>query len=739
MQQRLRSVSLIALLALLCTPPARSQELGLKLRLQRELIPYSNVDEATPLFVEADRIQGHQENELEAEGSASLRKRGAAVFADHLYFAFPTQELSARGNLRFEFQGNVVQGESMIYNVRDESGVIEKPEYFIRELEARGKADRMIAESSSKFRIEKASYTNCEVGDDDWFLRADRIDMDRVRDVGVARNATLVFKGLPMLYSPYLDFSLSGSRKSGLLPPSVGQTAKSGFELTFPYYFNIAPNYDATIAPRVLARRGVLLNSEFRYLEPSFSGELRGEYLPDDRLFEDTRYGYSAQHRQEFGYGFSGELNLQGVSDDFYFTDLSDKIAVTSLTNLPQEGSVAYNGDWWNANLRVQTFQTLQDPLAPVVPPYERVPQLTLLGTRPTGIGLDVGIRGELVDFQHPTLLNGRRDTLYPSVSLPLKNSFFYLTPKAGFHYTRYSFSDISPPITRELPIYSVDSAVTFERETRLFGNGFTQTLEPRLYYVYIPYRPQDQIPNFDTAVSDFNLAQIFTENQFSGGDRINDADQLTAALSSRLIRPEDGSEQLRITLAQRYYFSDQRVTLDPSFAPRSSNRSDLLAGIGGALTPQWSAEAFAQYSMVEDQTERSSITLQYRPDVGKVMNVGYRYSRDSLEQVDWSTQWPISSRWSGVARWNYSTRDKQVIESLAGLEYNAGCWITRMVAHRFVSATDEYSTSFFLQLELTGMSRIGLNPLDVLRQNISGYTKSSDSPRIDRSPFPNY
>ncbi len=713
------------------------QELGLK--LQRELIPYGDTDEDTPLFIEADRVQGHQERELEAIGNAELRKRGAAIFADHLYYAFPSQEVSARGNLRFEWRGNVVEGDSLVYNVREESGVIERPRYYLLELDAHGEAERMIAQSRDRYRVERASYTNCEVGDDDWYLKVERLDMDRSRDLGVARNATVVFKGLPLLYSPYLDFSLSGSRKSGLLPPSIGQTAQSGFEFTLPYYFNIAPNYDATIAPRVLSRRGVLMNSEFRYLQPSLSGELRGEYLPDDRLYQDSRYGYSAQHRQDFGHGFSGALNLQGVSDDTYFTDLSDKIAATSQTNLPREGLLGYDGGWWNANARVQTFQTLQDPLAPVVPPYERVPQLTLLGTRPTNLGLDFGVRGELVDFEHPTLVTGRRDTLCPSLSLPRKTSYFYLTPKAGYHYTRYTFEDTRPGITREVPVYSIDSAVTFEREAQFFGNSFTQTLEPRVYYVYIPFREQNRIPNFDTAVADFNLAQIFTENQFTGGDRINDDNQLTAALSSRLIRPDDGGEHLRVTLAQRFYFSDQEVTLGPDFTPRTSNRSDVLGGISGTITSDWSAEAFAQFSMVEDQWERSSLTLRYRPEAGKVMNFGYRFTRNALELVDWSAQWPLSTKWSGLARWNYSTRDKQLIEGLAGLEYNAGCWAVRMVAHRFVSATNEYSTSFFLQLELTGLSRLGLNPLETLRQNIPGYTKSNEPVRSDRSPFPNY
>ena len=288
-----------ALSSLLLMGQAHSQELGLKLKLQRELIPYSIGDqEETPLFIEADRVQGHQSRELEAEGAVRLRRRGEAVFADYLRYSFPDESVSARGKVRFERQGNAVEGESLAYNLRDGTGIFEKPTYYLIDVDAHGTAERMVAESRTRFRVERATYTNCEVGDDDWFLRVDRLELDRTRDLGVARNATVVFKGVPLLYSPYLDFSLSGSRKSGLLAPSIGQTAQSGFEYTQPYYWNIAPNRDATIAPRFLSRRGVLLNTEFRYLEPSFSGEWRSEWLPNDRVRDDNRYGYSVQHRQ---------------------------------------------------------------------------------------------------------------------------------------------------------------------------------------------------------------------------------------------------------------------------------------------------------------------------------------------------------------------------------------------------------------------------------------------------------
>lgn len=730
-----------ALCLLICSLvfSARAEDVGLKLKLQPNLIPYEQgEDDPVPLFVEGDRLSGHVDKEMQAEGSVRLRRRGEAIFSDFLFYSIPEQELTATGNMRFEYRGDILTGDKLFYNLGTEQGYVDRPGYSFPKYRARGSANKLVIESRDKFEVEKATYTNCDVGDDDWYLKVGRLELDRQRDVGVARDAKVVFKGVPVLYSPYLDFSLSGRRKSGLLAPTIGSTGQSGFEYTQPYYWNIAPNRDATIAPRLLARRGILLNSEFRYLEPSLSGEMRGEYLPDDRVANETRYGYLWRHRQDFGYGFSGALNLQGVSDDTYFTDLSDKISATSQTNLPREGSLFYDGDWWNVGARVQKFQTLQDPLAPLVPPYAREPQLTLSANRQTGYIADLGMYGEYVDFQHPTLLSGQRQILYPSLSFPLQTSYFYVTPKVGYHYTRYSFDGtLLPDQARELPIYSVDSAVTFERETSLRGRSYIQTLEPRLYYVYIPYRRQDQLPNFDTALADFNLAQIFTENQFTGGDRINDADQLTAAVTSRFIDPRDGNEQMRFTVGQRYYFTEQRVTLNAT--PRSFDRSDLLLAMTGRVTDRWYTDLGMQYSVNESRVERSNAALRYQPDIGKLLNFGYRFTRDSIEQVDVSAQWPLGGRWSGLARWNYTLQDKRLLEGLAGLEYNAGCWAARIVLHRFASATQEYVNAMFFQLELNGVSRIGSNPLEVLRQNISGYTKTNEPQPTETNPFPAY
>ncbi len=386
----------------------------------------------------------------------------------------------------------------------------------------------------------------------------------------------------------------------------------------------------------------------------------------------------------------------------------------------------------------MQSFQTLQDPLAPVTPPYARVPQVTLNVNRQTDYHFDLGLQGEYVDFDHPFLLNGKRQILYPSLSVPLQTSYFYLTPKIGYHDTRYSFEDpIRPDETRGLPIFSIDSALTFERNARIRGRDFIQTLEPRLYYVYIPFRPQDQLPIFDTAEADFSLAQIFTENQFTGGDRINDANQLTAALSSRLINAGSGEEQLRFVLGQRYYFKEQQVFL--STTPRDFDRSDLLVAMTGRIAPNWVTDIGVQYSGNASRVERNNVALRYQPGIGKVMNFGYRFTRDALEQVDLSSQWPIGRHWNVLARWNYTLLDKRLLEGLGGVEYNAGCWAARFVMHRFVSATQEYVNAMFFQLELNGVSRIGSNPLELLRQSVIGYTKTNEPLPAERNPFPAY
>jgi LPS-assembly protein len=681
--------------------------------------------EELPIFVDADRIEGVHDQRVDAVGDVVVRRRGLRLSADRLSYSIPENAVTATGNVRLRRLGDVVTGDRATYDLDTESGSVDNPGYSFAEFGARGRANRLVVRDRDRYRAERATYTNCDVGDDDWFLRVDRLDLDRLKDSGVARNATVYFKGAPILYTPWINFPISSNRKTGFLPPAIGTTDKSGFEFTLPFYWNIAPNRDYTFAPRFLSRRGVLLNNEFRYLEPRFAGELRAELLPDDRLQNDARWAYSYQHSHTLTRRLSGAINVQGVSDDTYFVDLSDKISATSQTNLPREGSLTYNGDWWRLFGRFQSFQTLQDPLAPVVEPYARVPQLALNAAKQNVGGFDLRMYGEVVNFDHPDLVSAVRQVYYPQAAYRLGNGFFYVLPKLGLHHTTYSYQEgARGSDTRTLPIFSLDTGMSFARRTSVFGRAYTQTLEPRLYYVYIPFEEQEHLPLFDTAVADFNIPQIFTENRFSGYDRINDANQITAAVTTRFLDARSGAERLRATLGQRYYLGgEQEVTLGPEDV-RISNRSDLLAGVTGYLTHSWWVDLGLQLNVDDGNSEKFNVGLRHRPQPGKVFNVGYRYTRQQLEQVDLAAQWPLSRRWTALMRWNYSLADESLVEGLGGLEYNAGCWTARFVVHTFVTSTQERSEAFFAQLELSGLSRIGISPLDLLGQSIIGYQR---------------
>ena len=729
---------------------------GLQLKLQSTLIrvPADNKD-PTPVFIGADQVQGYPDREIEAEGAVRLRKRDQAIYADWLRYDIPQNEVAARGHVRLEQHGDVLEGDNLRLNLETDRGAIEKPVYQVQvnDTRGRGEGERLLFEGADKYRLLGGSYTSCEVGNNDWFVRAKDFEIDKGRQLGTARNATVEFMGRPIFYTPYLSFSLDRQRKSGFLAPNFGTTGKSGVEFSIPYYWNIAPNMDATITPRIMQKRGVMVSNEFRYLEPGLAGEIRFEVLPGDRARnDDNRYAFSLRHNQVWG-GWSGYLNIQKVSDDNYFTDLSTQIAATSQSLLPREAVLSRSGYWWNDGTwgltgLIQRWQTLQtDPLIPISPPYNRS-QVALNAVKQNVAFMDFDFTSSLVDFTHPTLTNGKRAVAYPSLSLPLQTSFAYVTPKIGVHVTRYDL-DVTAITdrnqTRVVPIFSTESGVVFERPMTIYGQNLLQTLEPKIFYVYIPTRDQNRIPNFDSALQDINFATLYAENQFAGNDRINDANQVTLGVSTRFVQQDSGIERLRIGVGQRYYFKNQEVTL-PGVPARSSSNSDLLAAMSGFVAPHWTVDAGWQYTTDLSQTQRLNVAARYQPEPGKVVNMSYRYTNgalltstqlpnaaavltppsisNTLRQIDLSAQWPLSRRISAVARWNYSIPDSRMIEGLAGMEYDGDCWVFRVVAHRFVTATKNEVSSIFMQLELNGLSKIGSNPLALLRRSISGYQR---------------
>lgn len=718
-----------------------------------------------PVHLEADQIEGYPQREIEAKGNVRLQREDQVLSAERMKYFPETGDVVVEDKVHIEREKDIVEGTHLRLNLESRRGELGQPIYFLKEGEGRGSGSLFLFEGKDHYRLKQGQYTTCPVGNNDWFIRVDELEIDHEKQIGTARHASVLFKDVPILYLPWLNFSYSGKRKTGFLAPVLGNTARSGAEISLPFYWNIAPNYDATITPRAMSKRGIMLNNEFRYMGETLGGQALFDILPDDLITDETRYGLFMSHAQYLGKGWSGHLDYNLVSDRDFFRDLANNVGSTSRTNLLQQASTSYNSHLGpngaiNFTALVQNFQTIQDPRALITPPFKRLPQFSLTASQSNIFGVDLDFTGLWTHFVHEgqrtpdgqriQLPEGLRSVFFPSISVPLQTAFGYIKPKVGLHHTRYNlYEPVSENgdanLNRTLPIFSLDTGVVFERDTMFRKESFVQTLEPRVYYLYVPFRNQDDrvFPNFDSAEMDFSFAQIFTENRFSGHDRINDANEITFALTSRLIESATGNERLRLAAGQRIRFTDRRVVLGSQQQQTTSDKSDFIAAITGRLTPVITTDTSVQIDQNKLRMEKIRTGVSYHPEPGKVFNLGYRFTRGipglvqtnpfflppgvGLEQVDASTQWPFLKNWQGMASVNYSLKDDKLLAGLVGVEYNACCWSLRMVLNRFITATERTSTSFFVQLELNGLMRIGNNPIRVLQQGIPGYTRTSE------------
>jgi LPS-assembly protein len=746
-------------------------------------------DEAYPLFITADQIEGQADELTEAEGNVELRKSGSLIFADRLTYRPLDDEVDAFGSVRVLQDGAEIETPHLRMKLDEQLGFAEKVNFRIvkeapsrfysptqtvvtvasssattsgapmmlnvansyglpttspaqRPTEANGQAERVDFEGENQFTFKSNTFSTCKPGQDDWYLKTSETHLDYDRNEGTASHASLWFQGVPILYSPIASFSLNGQRRSGILHPHFSTSTRSGIDFTLPYYWNIAPNYDLTLFPRYMSKRGFQLGAEARYLDYNYQGMTRVEYLPNDEVLNRQRYGYRIEHQHNLGRGVSAAINWNGVSDDFYWQDLSSRLLQTSQTQLPKQLSLNYApSPWLQGSLQVLRYQTLQlDPTVTVARPYFLEPQLNIIGYRPNVFKTDLSVIGQYSRFTHADVgkVQGNRFVLYPQISLPIVHPAFQITPKVGLHISQYGLESqtLGQPdsISRVLPTFTLDSTVTFEREGDWFGTGYIQTLEPRLYYVNIPHKDQSQIPLFDTGLSDFNFAQIFSENRYSGYDRINDANQLTAAVTTRLLDGETGVERFKAMVGQRHYFKPQRVSI-PGETVRQGEYSNLVAAVNGLVAPKTYMDVAWEYNYRDNLSDRFAAGVRFQPELGKVLSASYRYTRDPLtsnatvDQIDIAGQWPLSSKWYVVGRYNYSLRDKQTLESIAGVEYNAGCWAVRVVGQRLAAISGSPNDTVFFQLELNDFGSIGSNPIGLLRRSIPGYGKINELP----------
>jgi len=720
---------------------ALMKPLSRKLRIERETVEsiVETENNEKPVYIKADLIQGHDELEIEGIGNAELITEDQIITADRMKYYPDSDNIEVEGDVRIERKLDIVEGSRLKMNLESKIGQMESPTFQLKDGSERGEAKTLFMKGDNQYQYKQARYTTCPEGNEDWMVEADELDMDDNEKTGTARGAILKFLGVPIGYTPWGSFSYSDERKTGFLSPIYSTNGRTGLDISAPFYWNIAPNIDATFKARAMSKRGIMVNNEFRYLTKNGNGSMSGgliyDILAKDNMTEQKRDRVQFKHIQGLGNGWSFGLDYNRVSDNLFFRDLGKGLKVTSRTQLMQQGRAAYNSKLGKNGIvsfsaQAQQFQTVQGQKWRIGSPYKKLPQVLLRATQRDVLGADFDVSASYTDFAHkdenkdPSKVGGKRYTFFPNVSVPMENSFGFIKPKFGVHHTGYMMNnstDLIPEknISRTLPIMSLDSGVTFDRETKIFGEGFNQTIEPRLFYVYVPYKNQSLMPIFDSGVQGFSFGRVFSENKYSGNDRINDANRVTMSLSSRLIDESTGIERIRIAIAKQVHLRKERVGV----VANPKRNSDIIFQVSGNITKDLSAKHTMQIDQSKGHTDVMRSIVSYQPEIGKVLNLGYRYTRGVLAQYDISAQWPISKRWRAVARKNYSLKSTRALSELIGIEYNACCWTARFVAQKLRTSSTRTNTTFFLQLELGGLLQIGSDPLKILTRGIKGYT----------------
>jgi LPS-assembly protein len=683
------------------------------------------LDPDTPVQLKADRASFNEKTGKGLLiGNVEALRGNQQLRAEQIQYFEQEALIRALGGVTYSDEDLYIRGPEAELSLDDDSAQFLGADFRYIPRHGRGEAGRIFRKSKHVVELEEASYTTCNLGKDDWLIEGDRLILDRETGDGTARDVLLRLQNVPVFYLPWLRFPIDDRRKSGFLAPTIGTTSNSGTQIIVPYYWNMAPNRDAIISPRVLSDRGLQLKTQFRYLYHTNRGNMDLEYIRDLKS-DKHRHFISLKDKNNFLPQLTGKIIYNRASDKTYFEDFGNSLSQTSISHLRQQAEVLYSGSFWNLLTRVQNFQTIDDEIAPLNRPYERLPQLLFRGRLPElTFGLDTSVRAEWVRFERNSGITGDRLDTSLNITLPYVTPGFFANSSVGVQTTAYNLrntdggADDMP--TRGLPIANFDTGLIFERP--LYDSTLLQTLEPRLFYLYVPFRDQSEIPTFDTARLDFNMSQLFRTNRFSGGDRVGDANQLSVALTSRLVDTKKGHELLNASIGQIYYFSDRRVTL-PGRPVEDTDSSDLITELNLRLADNWYLRGLGIYDTHEKEPERASASFRYTDESNRVVNLGYSFRRDDLDQTDIAFAWPVGERWHLLGRWNYDLSNGRGLEYLGGIEYESCCWRARAVYRRFISNTDgEFNNIFMAQLELKGFAKLGESLDRVLESGILGY-----------------
>lgn len=702
------------------------------------LLAPASLPPETPIDIETGALTYRRSTEvLMLTGGVDVRRGDERVKADRVTYDRNSGDLATRGETLLERSGIRLIGDRALLNLETHQGWIDNVSYrFFGNANLRGTADLAELIEPSLTRYQDLVYSTCAPGNDAWSLRASQLELDQDKGIGIARHARLRVKGVPVLYTPYLRFPIDDRRKSGFLMPAVGSSDEGGFELVVPYYWNIAPNMDATLSPRYLSKRGLMLGSEFRYLTPNDSGRIEAEIIPNDAKYGDNgaRWALNLDEQGRWLGRLHTTLDFSAVSDDDFLEDFGNGLDITSTRRLLQRGSATYYGQGWSLMTALEGYQTIDPTITPEQRPYGRLPQVLFdLSPLALGGGLVADLDAEYDYFDHNHIVHGQRVAAQPSLALPLHRSYGALIPRLVLNLSGYALTDTAAgqPSSPQhaIPTFELDSTLIFERETRLFGQAATQTLEPRLYYLYTPYVDQSETPVFDSAELSFNFANLFRRNRFTGRDRIGDANQVTTALTSRFLSTRTGQEMLRLSVGRILYFADRQVQIDGP--TEVTNESPVAGELSARLFDHWRARASFEWDPAEgaDQWGRRTLQLRYAgPKAKRLFNMAYRFDRGTTlenryETTDLSFRMPVSKQVELVGRWLYSFENAETADAFAGLELGQCCWKLRLLGRHYKSrAGSDGSTSVMVQLELAGLGALGSSVESFLQREIYGY-----------------
>ena len=710
-----------------------------------------------PTDLIARRVKQPDRTHEELEGDVELRRLDMLLKADYLTYATETTDYTAKGNVRYQDHATLLAADSAHGTSTPSSTYLDNVRYQLLEERGNGVAAKANQTDPDHSQAFDATYSTCDPTDRQWEIRAREIDMDQIEKEGYAHDATLVYNGVPIFWLPYFRFPLESERSSGFLLPHLGYSQRRGLIVGLPYYFNLAPNYDATLEPRVMTERGAMLTGQFRYLSSSSKLEFDFNYVPHDRQAQNEYNDYVAAQppgtivptipdQRDFLHladttAFSGNwgasININHVSDQNYLRDYGNSFITTATSLLPSSAYLNGHGDWWSASFGADSWQITDPSLSPIYEPYRRLPRATFLGEHALVGDLSAGMNAEYAYFDKDHALTAGRVDIYPYLAFPVETAAYFVRPELGVRYTAYDLSHLelyhytqpaAQPLTnsspsRTTPIFDIDAGLTFERLTDLFGKEYTQTLEPRLFYLRVPYRNQSDLPILDTQLPTFDFPTLFRTNTFVGADRQTNANNLTGALTTRLINSATGDQLLSASIGEIHYFDTQKVQL-PGYPELDYSGSDYVAELDLRLNDRWDLRWDQQWNPNTHRTDLSGVGVQYRFGAEGVLNVSYRFRRNFLEQVDSTAFIPLNERWSLVGRYYYSLMDRQLLEAFGGVEYDSCCVALRMLVRHYVNVVGASTadTALYFELEFKGVGSTGSRTENYLRRAMIGY-----------------